>query len=463
MTSFSSHSSFAGHSGGRMSSGAVGLGSSSFSSRSGAGGMDMRAQSVYGGAGGRSTRISSSSVTGLRSAAGGGFGASAWGYGGAAGGYGASAGGSFGALNLESGSSSAFSNNGKETMHNLNDRLAVYLEKVRTLQSANAKLEQQIHGWSNSHAIISHDMSAYHTTIEDLRTQMLAASAVNSTILLQIDNAKLAAEDFKVKYENELAMRQSVEYDIAGLKKLLSELSLTRSDLEMQIESVKEELLYLKKNHEEELISFRSQLSGQVQVEVDSAPGVDLAKIIADIREQYEAIVNKSRKEAEAWYQNKAEVVQKQVTEDTETLQTSKSEMKEQRNNLQNLEMELQALQSTKMALEASLQEMEARYAEQLIHLQAVVTRLESQLAQMRADMESNTEQYHLLLDIKTHLELEIAEYRRLLDGEEGGQSTKTSATGASSTRKVVTVVQELVDGKVVSSSSSSSQQVKKF
>ncbi|MBN3287450.1 K1C1 protein, partial [Polyodon spathula] len=395
MTSFSSHSSFAGHSGGRMSSGAVGLGSSSFSSRSGAGGMDMRAQSVYGGAGGRSTRISSSSVTGLRSAAGGGFGASAWGY--------------------------AFSNNGKETMHNLNDRLAVYLEKVRTLQSANAKLEQQIHRWSNSHAIISHDMSAYHTTIEDLRTQMLAASAVNSTILLQIDNAKLAAEDFKVKYENELAMRQSVEYDIAGLKKLLSELSLTRSDLEMQIESVKEELLYLKKNHEEELISFRSQLSGQVQVEVDSAPGVDLAKIIADIREQYEAIVNKSRKEAEAWYQNKAEVVQKQVTEDTETLQTSKSEMKEQRNNLQNLEMELQALQSTKMALEASLQEMEARYAEQLIHLQAVVTRLESQLAQMRADMESNTEQYHLLLDIKTHLELEIAEYRRLLDGEEGG------------------------------------------
>ncbi|XP_058862541.1 keratin, type I cytoskeletal 13-like [Acipenser ruthenus] len=447
MTSFSSRSSFAGHSGGRMSSGPMGFGSSSFSSRSGAGGMDLRAQSVYGGAGGRSTRISS--------AVGGGFGASAGGYGGAAG-------GSFGALNLESSSSSAFSNNGKETMHNLNDRLAVYLDKVRTLQSANAKLEQQIHGWCDSRTVISHDTSAYHATIEDLRTQILAASAVNSSIVLQIDNAKLAAEDFRVKYENELTMRQSVEYDIAGLKKLLSELTLTRSDLEMQIESVKEELLYLKKNHEEEMMSFRSQLSGQVQVEVDSAPGVDLSKIIADIREQYEAITNKSRKEAEAWYQNKAEVVQKQVTENTETLQTSKNEMKEQRHILQNLELELQALQTTKMSLEGSLQETEARYAEQLIHLQAVVTRLESQLAQMRADMESNAEQYRLLLDIKTRLELEIAEYRRLLDGEEGGQSTKTS-TGGGSTRKVVTVVQELVDGKVVSSSSSSSQQVKKF
>ncbi|KAL6084989.1 hypothetical protein STEG23_015101 [Scotinomys teguina] len=375
------------------------------------------------------------------------------------GGYTCSLGGGFGS---SFGVSDALlGGNEKETMQNLNDRLATYLDRVHALEEANTDLEVKIRDWYKKQGPgPARDYSPYFKTIEDLRNKILAATIDNASIVLQIDNARLAADDFRTKYETELNLRMSVEADINGLRRVLDELTLARADLEMQIENLKEELAYLKKNHEEEMNALRGQVGGDVSVEMDAAPGVDLSRILNEMRDQYEKMAEKNRKDAEDWFFTKTEELNREVATNTEALQSSRTEITELRRSVQNLEIELQSQLSMKASLENSLAETEARYGAQLVQLQGLISSVEQQLCELRCDMERQNHEYQVLLDVKTRLEQEIATYRRLLEGEDAHLATQYSSSLASqpsreamvTSRQVRTIVEEVQDGKVVSS-----------
>ncbi|NWU72189.1 K1C14 protein, partial [Pterocles burchelli] len=385
--------------------GGLGGGSSRLSSVRVSGG-GYRAPSVHGGSG--SYSVSSRIVSGLGSGYGGSYCSSVGGGLGAGfgGGYGAGYGAGFGAG--FGGGDGILPAGEKETMQNLNDRLAAYLDKVRALEEANTDLEVKIREWYKKQGPgPERDYSPYYRTIEELRSKVLVATVDNANLLLQIDNARLTADDFRTKFETEQALRMSVEADINGLRRVLDELTLARADLEMQIENLKEELAYLKKNHEEEMNALRGQVGGEISVEMDAAPGVDLTKILAEMREQYESLAEKNRRDAEQWFFSKG-----------------------------------------------TLADTEARYGTQLAQLQALISSVEEQLAELRCDMERQNQEYRVLLDVKCRLEQEIATYRRLLEGEDAQcvAGLCWGGRGPVTTRQIRTIFEEVQDGKVISS-----------
>jgi len=404
--------------------------------------MYNKAYSAYGGAGGYGTKISTSSTSStLGGRLGSGFG------GGFSSGYGSS-------FDYQAGGHGSFQiGNEKATMNHLNERLASYLETVRSLEQVNQSLEIKIREAIASRGPSEErDYGKYNATIMDLRAKILEMTTGNAQLAIALDNARLASDDFKMKLEYEVSMRQAVEADVNRLRKLLDDTNVIRLHLETDIEGLKEELITLRKNHKADMAELRGQISHNVQVEVDAPRGQDLAKIMEEMREKYEKIALKNQRELQAWHESQVTEVQVQVAENTEALKQATTTVTETRRRWQALEIELQSQLSLKGALESSLRDIDMRTNMEIERYNGILLKYQAELTQIRTDIQQHTRDYDILLNIKMKLEAEIAEYRRLLDGGadfklEDALQSKTIQT------KVVTIVQTLEDGKVVSES----------
>merc|ERR1719378_1064190 len=170
------------------------------------------------------------------------------------------------------------------------------------------------------------------------------------------------------------------------------------------------------------------------------------------MRAKYEMIALKNQEEVKAWHENQVTEVQVKVTEQSTALKEAMGVMSETRRRYQALEIELQSALSLKAALQASVGDIERRYNMEMERYNTIIMRLQEELTQIRSDIQHNSREYEQLLNIKVKLEAEIAEYRRLLDGDLSVRVEETSKQKVVQTQ-VVTVTQTLVDGKVVSES----------
>ncbi|XP_073464027.1 keratin, type I cytoskeletal 19-like [Aquarana catesbeiana] len=343
-----------------------------------------------------------------------------------------------------------FSMNSKETMMSLNDRLATYLEKVTSLKEENQRLERKIKEWYEKNAPQQlPDYSKKLKSIEELQREIFDARMDNTQVLLHIDNARLAGDDLQSKYNMELSLRQAIETDVVDLRRHLDGLTLERCDLEFQLEHLAEDLLLLKKNHNEEVKNLEEQLGARVHVELDMAPAVDLQKNLSDIRNEYESLMDRNLNDVEKWFFTQSEELNSRIVSGAEQLETVKSEAIDLRHTTQHLEIDLQAQLSTLSALEGTLGETEESYSSKLAEIQELINNIQADLAQMRYDLELQNHEYKILTNVKTGLEMEIATYKQLMEGEDLHNS-KLQSTGSRGL-KIVSITEDFQDGKVIS------------
>nr|XP_034990447.1 neurofilament light polypeptide-like [Zootoca vivipara] len=314
----------------------------------------------------------------------------------------------------------------KEQLVDLNDRFASYVERVRDLEHRNRALLLELEALRRQQRAPARLPQLYQQEARALRALLDAEAGDKARLEAERDRLRLTCGQLRERCAQEARRRLDAEETLSRVREEAARAALATCDADGAASSLRAELAFLQKLLDEERAELvaQAELAAATRVAVEGAPEAaaarpDLSAALRDIRSQYESLAAKNRQAAEEWYRSKFASVAELASRNQEAVRSIRQETVEYRRLLQTRSAEIETLRGAIDSLHKQLESLEGQQGAEVARCQERVSELEQEISEAKKEMARYMREYQELLNVKMALDIEIAAYKKLLEGEE--------------------------------------------